>query len=82
MRYGQRRLAQAAPLIDLLREIGQAHGDRPLAQVALNWVIAKGALPIPGAKNALQAESNAGALSWSLTAAEVEALDAASDAVG
>jgi aryl-alcohol dehydrogenase-like predicted oxidoreductase len=82
LRYSRRRLAQAAPLIGLLREIGQAHGDRPPAQVALNWVMAKGALPIPGAKNAEQAESNAGALSWSLTAAEVEALDAASDAVG
>jgi aryl-alcohol dehydrogenase-like predicted oxidoreductase len=82
LRFGRRQLAQAAPLIDLLRQIGQAHGDRPPAQVALNWVIAKGALPIPGAKNARQAESNAGALNWSLTAAEIAALDAASDAVG
>jgi aryl-alcohol dehydrogenase-like predicted oxidoreductase len=82
LRFGHRQLAQAAPLIDLLREIGQAHGDSPPAQVALNWVIAKGALPIPGAKNARQAESNAGALTWSLTEAEVAALDAASDAVG
>ena len=35
-------------------------------QVALNWLIAKGAVPIPGAKNPEQAEENAGALGWSL----------------
>ncbi len=82
LRFSRRRLAQAAPLIELLRDIGRAHGDRPPTQVALNWIIAKGALPIPGAKNAWQAETNAGALSWSLPADEVAALDAASDAVG
>ncbi|MEW5986729.1 MAG: hypothetical protein AB1791_08855 [Chloroflexota bacterium] len=34
-------------------------------------------LPIPGAKNSRQAADNAGALSFSLTAAEVEALNQA-----
>jgi aryl-alcohol dehydrogenase-like predicted oxidoreductase len=82
LRSGRQRLAKAGPLIDLLRAIGQAHGDRPPAQVALNWVIAKGALPIPGAKNARQAESNVGALTWSLTAGEVAALDQVSDRMG
>ena len=32
-------------------------------------------MPIPGAKNAAQAEQNAGALGWRLTADEVAALD-------
>jgi pyridoxine 4-dehydrogenase len=41
-------------------------------------VICKGALPIPGAKNAQQAQQNAGALGWRLTDAEVAALDEAS----
>ena len=48
---------------------------RPVLQVALNWTICKGAVPIPGAKNATQAASNAGALGWRLTPAEVELLD-------
>jgi aryl-alcohol dehydrogenase-like predicted oxidoreductase len=30
-------------------------------QVAINWTICKGALPIPGAKNARQAKEAAGA---------------------
>jgi len=71
-------LAKTQSLVGLLREIGQAYGGKTPAQVALNWTICKGALPIPGAKNARQAEQNAGALGWRLTEAEVAALDAAS----
>lgn len=60
-----------------LRRIGGVHDGRTPSQVALNWLIAKGAVPIPGAKNKKQAEENAGALGWSLTADELAALDAA-----
>ncbi len=58
-----------------LRVIGDAHGGKTPSQVALNWVIAKGAVPIPGAKNRHQAEENAGALGWNLDADELERLD-------
>jgi pyridoxine 4-dehydrogenase len=47
--------------------------------VALNWIVCKGAVPIPGAKNPRQAAENAAALGWRLSADEVEALDLASD---
>ena len=43
--------------------------------MSLAWLIAKGAVPIPGAKNAEQASQNAGALGWSLTPEELEVLD-------
>ncbi len=49
-----------------LRTIGDKHGGKTPSQVALNWVMAKGAVPIPGAKNRQQAEENAGALGWSI----------------
>ena len=62
-------------VVAVLREIGAAHADRTPSQVALRWIIDKGAVPIPGAKNARQAADNAGALGWSLDAAEVDALD-------
>ena len=39
--------------------------------------IAKGAVPIPGAKNAAQAQENAGALGWLMGDDDVAALDAA-----
>ena len=74
-------LARIQPLIGLLREIGAVHEGKNPNQVALNWLICKGALPIPGAKNARQAQENAGALGWRLTVDEAAALDAASDRV-
>ncbi len=74
--YSRDYLTQIQPLITLLREIGQAHGGKTPAQVALNWLICKGALPIPGAKNAQQAQDNAGATGWRLTGAEVKRLEA------
>jgi len=74
-------LARVQPLIALLREIGQSHGGKTPSQVALNWVMRKGALPIPGVKNVRQAQENAGALGWQLSESEVIALDAASDKV-
>jgi aryl-alcohol dehydrogenase-like predicted oxidoreductase len=67
-------LQWVSPLISLLGELARIHGKTP-AQVALNWIVCKGAVPIPGAKNPAQAAQNAGALGWRLEAAEVEALD-------
>lgn len=63
-------------VVAVVRRIGETH-DRTPAQVALRWLIDKGAVPIPGAKNADQAMQNAGALGWSLTADELADLDAA-----
>jgi len=58
-----------------LRRIGDDLGGKRPSQVALNWVVAKGAVPIPGAKNRLQAEENAGALGWSLDGDQLDRLD-------
>jgi hypothetical protein len=56
------RLGRIQSLIRFMREIGQAHGAKSPAQAALNRLIAKGTIPIPGAKNARQAQENAAAL--------------------
>ena len=72
-------LPKIAPLLKLMTEIGQDHGGKSNSQVALNWVICKGALPIPGAKNAEQAQENAGALGWRLTDEESSRLDETSN---
>ncbi len=71
-------MARIQPLIASLRRIGETHGGKTPAQVSLNWLICKGAIPIPGAKNARQAQENAGALGWRLSEGEVSELDAAS----
>jgi aryl-alcohol dehydrogenase-like predicted oxidoreductase len=78
--YSSGKLQKAQPLIDLLAEIGAGHSKTP-AQVALNWTICKGTVPIPGAKNAKQAADNLGAMGWRLSLVEVEALDDASEAL-
>jgi aryl-alcohol dehydrogenase-like predicted oxidoreductase len=74
-------LPKISPLLKLMTEIGQDHGGKSNVQVALNWVICKGALPIPGAKNAEQAQDNAAALGWRLTDEESARLDEASTKV-
>jgi aryl-alcohol dehydrogenase-like predicted oxidoreductase len=68
-------LPKIGPLLKLMTEIGQDHGGKSNVQVALNWVICKGALAIPGAKTAQQAQENAGALGWRLTDEEAARLD-------
>lgn len=67
------------PLLGCLQEVATAK-DKTMAQVAINWCMCKGAIPIPGAKNLRQAQQNTGALGWRLREAEVEALDSASAA--
>ncbi len=74
-------LPKIKPLIKLITEIGQDHGGKTHSQVALNWLICKGSMPIPGAKNAAQAQENAGALGWKLSDAEVARLDETSETV-
>lgn len=74
-RFNQKGLEKIAPLINALKQIGDTHQRTP-AQVALNWLIAQGnVMPIPGAKNANQAQQNAGALGWSLNQDEVAQID-------
>lgn len=78
--YGK-YLAEITRLVEVLREVGEAHGGKQPAQVALRWLMEKGAVPIPGIKNAAQARSNAGALGWKLSMEEVAKLDATSSKI-
>lgn len=50
-----------------------------MAQIALNWCMCKGTMPIPGAKTVEQAQQNIGALGWRLSEAEVYELDRAAE---
>jgi len=67
-------------LLLVLEEVA-AVNQKTSAQVALNWVICKGAVPIPGASNPQQVLDNAGALGWRLSEEEVAMLDSAADAL-
>ena len=75
--YNRKRLDAIQPVIGVLREIGERYSKTP-SQVALRWLIENPiVLPIPGAKNGKQAMDNAGALTFSLTAEEIESLSQA-----
>lgn len=68
---------------DLLKELevlAQKY-DKSISQVSLNWVICKGAIPIPGCKTAKQATDNAGAMGWRLSSDDIDTLDQASESL-
>jgi aryl-alcohol dehydrogenase-like predicted oxidoreductase len=72
--FGEQNLKKIEPVVNILREIGEAHNKEP-AQVALNWLITqRSTFPIPGAKNEHQARQNAGALGWEMSGEEAEKL--------
>jgi len=62
------------PLLDCLEKIAE-YRNKTMSQVAINWCISKGTIPIPGAKKLAQARENIGALRWSLDAGEIAELD-------
>lgn len=70
-------LPGAQPLLGTLKAVAKEYNKSP-SQVAINWAISKGTVPIPGARNLQQAEENLGAIGWSLSNAAVEELDVAS----
>ncbi len=74
--FGQ--LGRIQTLVGKLKQLGEANGGKTVNQVALNWLMCKGALPIPGAKTAAQVMENSGAMGWRLNPAQVNELDEAS----
>ncbi|ORX90770.1 putative oxidoreductase, partial [Basidiobolus meristosporus CBS 931.73] len=72
--YGNFSMQDLEPLLNVLKQVSQKY-KKTMAQVALNWVICKGAIPIPGAKNLEQAQENCEALGWRLDDSDVDLLD-------
>ena len=70
-----------SPLLTIMQEIANAH-NATLAQVALNYIICQGGIPIPGARTEEQYRDKMGALGWRLTQQELERLEEASDQLG
>jgi len=70
-----------APLLRTMESIALARRVT-VAQVALNYVICKGAVPIPGARTSAQYVDNLGALGWRLTSDEVLRMEDEADSLG
>lgn len=62
------------PLLSSLKGIAVRRG-KTMSQVAINWCICKGTIPIPGVKTVEQAEDNLGALGWRLRRDEISELE-------
>ncbi len=74
-RASPKRLAELVEFNKLLAKMGEKYGGKTPTQMALNWTICKGTLPIPGVKNRAQTEGNLGALGWRLSDEDVARLD-------
>lgn len=70
-----------APLLRVMESIAKKR-SKTISQVALNYVICKGAIPIPGARTAVQYKDNMGALGWRLEEEEVAQLEKVADDLG
>lgn len=69
-------LPKMRSLLSCLQAIANLR-NKTMSQVALNWCIGKGTIPIPGAKTVGQAKENLGALDWQLNSGEIAELDRA-----
>lgn len=67
-------LPKIQPLLQTMDAIAKTNG-KTMSQVAINWCICQGTIPIPGAKNLSQARENIGALGWRLSSAQVTELE-------
>ena len=70
-----------APLLRTMEQMAAERGVT-VAQIALNYIICKGAIPIPGARTAAQYTDNNGALGWRLSTQEVDILENEADSLG
>lgn len=83
MYFTDSRFAQVSVLLDLLQKISKDSydGQKSPSQIAINWLLCKDVLPIPGAKNGEQVKELVGACGWRLTDGEVQELDTISSKI-
>lgn len=68
-------------LLAVMQDIAESH-DKTLAQVALNYVICQGGIPIPGARTEEQYVDNMGAMGWRMTDTEMGRIEEESEKLG
>ena len=75
----QMMLRYYTPRLDILlrtmNHIGLENNGKNCAQIALNWIMRKGIVPIPGTKTLSQAIENSQTPQWSMTAEQMTLLD-------
>mmetsp|Transcript_8637 Transcript_8637/g.12679 ORF Transcript_8637/g.12679 Transcript_8637/m.12679 type:complete len:437 (+) Transcript_8637:37-1347(+) len=71
---------EIGPLLGEMEQIATQRG-KTIAQVALNYVICKGVIPIPGSRTVTQFKDNVGAMGWQLSKKEILALEEKADKI-
>lgn len=69
------------PLLTTMTSIANRR-NKTISQIALNYIISKGAIPIPGCRTSEQLEDNLGAMGWRLSETEIKALELEADKLG
>jgi pyridoxine 4-dehydrogenase len=69
------------PLLVTMASIAKER-NKSISQIALNYIISKGAIPIPGCRTATQLEDNLGAMGWRLSETEIKKLELQADSLG
>ena len=70
-----------SPLLSTMTAIAERRG-KTIAQVALNYIMSKGAIPIPGCRTTSQLKDNLGAMGWRLSETEIAVLELEADKLG
>jgi aryl-alcohol dehydrogenase-like predicted oxidoreductase len=85
-RFAEGALDANLVVVDVVASVAEA-ADATAAQIALAWLryradaFGVASVPIPGTRRAARVEENLGSLSVTLSADQINALDAAADAV-
>lgn len=66
------------PLLKTMSTVAKRR-NKSVSQVALNYIICKGAIPIPGCRTTKQLKDNLGAMGWRLSSTEVKMLELQAD---
>lgn len=72
--YSPEIIEKIQPLIGELTQIGEKYNKLP-AQVAMNWIISKGTVPIVGIRNVRQLLGNLESINWTLSPEDLLKLD-------
>lgn len=70
------------PLVEALETVAAQYESVSASQVALNWIISKGVVPIVGATSPKYLKDAIGALGWRLSAADCTFLEQVADSLG
>lgn len=74
--FTPQNMEESEKLLSVLSRIAKTHGAT-MSQVALNWLVTNLVIPIPGAKNSVQAEENARSVAFQLTREELDEIESA-----